>query len=147
MPLCLMIDEEFSIKCDQAHNGLVAVQKFKNDFFKDCGCGIHYKLILMDLQMPNMNGFDATLEILKVMKDYGKEDQCRIVALSSYTNIECINRCLNMGMVEFANKPIHFNQLKTIVQNHHFRGEEVVKNKCRSAKKFLHSDQMLGKFP
>ena len=49
MPLILMIEEEFDIVCEQAHNGLVAVQKFKNDFFKECGCGINFKLILMDL--------------------------------------------------------------------------------------------------
>jgi CheY-like chemotaxis protein len=82
----------------------------------------------MDLQMPHMNGFDASIEILKLMKDYGKEDQCRIVALSSYTHIDCINKCLNIGMVEYANKPINSNHLKAIVEKHHFREVALMSN-------------------
>ena len=73
MPLTLMIGESFGIECDEAINGEVAVKKFKDDFFKEC-CDINYKLILMDIQMPIMNGFDASREILKLLAFYNKID-------------------------------------------------------------------------
>lgn len=50
-----------------------------------------YKLILMDIQMPVMNGIEASREIIKLMKDYMlknniEEEMTHIIALTSYTN-------------------------------------------------------------
>ena len=96
--------------------------------------------------MPVMNGFDASIEILKVMSDYQKEDQCRIVALSSYTNIECINTCMNIGMTEYAYKPINFTQLKAIVEKHHYR-EVTTPNKKGRSGNIINENKMLVRNP
>ena len=74
MPLVMLLGESFNIETEQANNGLVAVQKFKNDFFKTCCNDNHFKLILMDIQMPTMNGIDAAKEIIKVLKENNRED-------------------------------------------------------------------------
>jgi CheY-like chemotaxis protein len=39
----------------------------------------------MDLNMPEMDGYEASEKILKIIRDDNNEDYCRIVALTSYT--------------------------------------------------------------
>ena len=58
---------------DEAHNGLEALNKFK-DLLSKPGCsGVclkpYYKLIIMDLQMPEMDGFQSTEKILEALHD------------------------------------------------------------------------------
>jgi CheY-like chemotaxis protein len=61
-----MILREFGITCkiksDEAENGKVAVQMYKDQLEKDCCEG--YKLILMDLNMPVMNGIRAARHLM-----------------------------------------------------------------------------------
>jgi len=63
VPLELILRETFQLTVDKAQNGLDAVNKVRNDINKKC-CNVRYKLILMDLNMPVMDGFRATQEIL-----------------------------------------------------------------------------------
>jgi CheY-like chemotaxis protein len=68
----------------EAQNGKIAVDKFKEAVSQPCGCPNRgFKLVLMDIQMPVMDGFDATKEIIKL-----KYEPCSILALTCYTAIE-----------------------------------------------------------
>jgi CheY-like chemotaxis protein len=50
----------FSIQVDKAMNGKEAFNMFQKNLNKNC-CDTKYKLVLMDLNMPIMDGFEATV--------------------------------------------------------------------------------------
>lgn len=84
-----------------ACNGREAVEKALEDSFD---------LILMDLQMPVMDGFDAA-RLLR-SNDYQKP----ILALSANINDDSIIRCKEMGMNDFHKKPFQRKQLVAYVE-------------------------------
>lgn len=81
----------------KAVNGKKAVEKFKENI-KDID------LILMDIKMPVMNGYEATNEIRKV-------SDVTVIALSAYTSIKDKEEAINSGCNEFIEKPIRRNVL------------------------------------
>ena len=69
----------------------------------------YYKMILMDIQMPVMNGYDATLAIRK-MKDT-KKARIPIVAMTANAFAEDIQNVLSVGMNDHVAKPVDMNIL------------------------------------
>ena len=69
----------------------------------------YYKMILMDIQMPFMNGYDATLAIRK-MKDT-KKAMIPIIALTAFVFAEDIQKVLSVGMNDHVAKPVDMNIL------------------------------------
>ena len=70
MPLNMLITQLFQIQTDLAFNGIQAVQLFKENYEKACKCDNRaYKFIFMDLNMPEMDGYEASENILKILKD------------------------------------------------------------------------------
>ena len=72
-----------------------------------------YDLILMDCQMPEMDGFLASKLIRSSNTDFA---QIPIVALTANTYTEDKNKCLEAGMNEVINKPIDMNKLENIIK-------------------------------
>jgi PAS domain S-box-containing protein len=70
-----------------------------------------FDLILMDCQMPIMDGFEATLKI----REQG--DSTPIVALTANVQETERQRCLEVGMNDFLSKPYKLNELRTIIFN------------------------------
>ena len=59
--LKLIIFDLFRLSCDVAANGEIAVEMFKLGFDKQCGCADRaYRIIFMDLNMPILDGFEAS---------------------------------------------------------------------------------------
>ena len=87
-------------------NGKEAVKMF---------CSHHFDLILMDGQMPEMNGIDATLEIRAIEKN---KDLLRtpIIALTAHATAEDRAAFLKSGMDEFLKKPLRPEALTKAVQ-------------------------------
>ena len=69
----------------------------------------YYKMILMDIQMPVMNGYDATLAIRK-MKDT-KKSGIPIIAMTANAFAEDIQKALSVGMNDHVAKPVDMNIL------------------------------------
>jgi PAS domain S-box-containing protein len=84
-----------------ANNGLEAVQAVQND---------SYDLILMDVQMPKMDGLAATKMIRQ-----GLKSPVRIVAMTADAMPEDRQACLDAGMNDFISKPISIQDLISIV--------------------------------
>ena len=82
-------------------------------------CNDIVELIFMDLNMPNMDGFQAAEKILAAQKEYKKEHphqpDCSIVALTAYKDKASKDRCFSIGMKEVINKPADWNLINKII--------------------------------
>ena len=85
------------INIDIAENGKIAVQKFKENPDK-------YHLIITDIQMPEMDGFEATREIRAL--DIPRAKSIPIVAMTANVFKEDIDKCIASGMNDHLAKPI-----------------------------------------
>ncbi len=84
--------DEFGFESDIASNGLIALEKLKSKT---------YDVVLMDLQMPEMNGFEATDYIRNVMNS-----TVPIIALTADVTTADLKRCKTVGMDDYLAKPI-----------------------------------------
>ena len=89
--------EDTGLIIDSAENGLIAVEKFKQN--PDL-----YDLILMDVQMPELDGLGATRQIRAVGTPAARN--VPIVAMTANAFTEDVARCLDDGMNEHIPKPI-----------------------------------------
>jgi len=93
--------ESLGISSDVAENGEVAVEKARES----------YNLILMDLHMPIMNGYDATKIIMEENPDQ------KIIAMTADVVDGVQQKCLAYGMLDFISKPFEPEQfMKKIAQ-------------------------------
>lgn len=86
---------------DIAENGKVAIEKFKADT---------YDLILMDIQMPIMNGIEAAEEIRRIEKEQNQEP-IKIIAITAFALDNKREECLSAGMDNFLAKPFKPKEL------------------------------------
>jgi CheY-like chemotaxis protein len=75
----------------------------------------NFDIILMDLQMPILNGFDAAMEIRK-MRD-PKKANIPIIALTASALFDIKERVFNSGMNDYVSKPFKPEELKEKMQN------------------------------
>ena len=73
-----------------------------------------YDLVLMDIQMPVMDGFTATKEIREYEHD-NKLDQVPIIALTANALKEDKMKCYDVGMNDFLAKPFKINDIKEAI--------------------------------
>lgn len=92
-------EELTDVKIDIAVNGLEAVEKVRSK---------QYDVVLMDVQMPEMNGYDATKTIRKL--DSPAKDT-RIIAMTASALKDEVERCYQAGMNDFIAKPFDTEDL------------------------------------
>ncbi len=90
--LIKIILEDFGFECDIAENGKLVLQKLQEK---------EYDIILMDIQMPEMNGFEATDYIRNTMNS-----QIPIIALTADVTSVDIEKSKKVGMNDYISKPI-----------------------------------------
>lgn len=101
------IIKKYGCKAYSATNGIEAVERFKDE---------NFDLILMDCQMPGMDGFEATKAIREIEENNSSE-KVPIIALTANAMLGDKEKCLNAGMNDYITKPIQENQLiKTLKQ-------------------------------
>ena len=81
----------------------------------------HYDLVLMDLQMPGMNGLE-TMEAMRKIPGY---DAVPILALTADFSDELRDRCLRRGMQAFLSKPVEAVELWAVVSKFLNTGQSV----------------------
>ena len=76
----------------------------------------YYKIVLMDIQMPIMNGYDAA-SIIRKLKDT-KKSRLPIIAMTADAFAEDVNKALSAGMNDHVAKPIDMNILVPIMMKY-----------------------------
>ena len=95
-----MMLEKLGYRADLAANGLEVLQALERQ---------HYDLILMDVQMPEMDGLEATREI---RRRWPGEDQPAIIAMTALALEGDQEMCLESGMDDYISKPVKMDMLK-----------------------------------
>ena len=99
-----VILKKLNLEFDIANDGLEAIEAFKN---------AKYDIILMDENMPNMSGIEATKEILS-MQEQNNLEHTPIIALTANALKGDRERFLEAGMDEYLSKPVNMEQLSVI---------------------------------
>ncbi|MCF8056102.1 MAG: response regulator [Desulfocapsa sp.] len=92
----------FGCQTELANNGQEAVQAFSPG---------KYDLILMDCQMPVMDGYQATAAIRQLERDQGVSHPTPIIALTGLVLKSDWEKCLNVGMNGYLSKPFSLQKL------------------------------------
>ena len=98
--------ENLGLEVDQAVGGKDCVAKFKEQ---------KYDLIIMDLQMPELDGFEATEQIRQLEQESGQK-QVPILALSASILGTIWEKCESVGMNGYLGKPFRSEELKQKLQ-------------------------------
>ena len=112
------------ITCDLAVNGQEAVEKVSSEV---------YDLVLMDIQMPIMDGLEATRQIRSMSMIH----QPRVIALTGHAMEENRDKCLDIGIDDFLIKPISFQKLFNIINGLNEAENEPVENSQKSISDIL----------
>ena len=97
--VAIRILEKLGYRADVAANGLEVLLALKRQ---------PYDVVLMDIQMPEMDGVQATQ---KIVEDYGDELRPRIVAMTAHAMEGDRERYLSLGMDDYVSKPIRLEHL------------------------------------
>lgn len=143
MPKILIIEDEAAIRrvlvkilseendtyvVEEAEDGLVGIEKIKND---------DYDLILCDIKMPKMDGVEV-LEATKKIKP-----EIPMVMISGHGDLDTAVNTMRLGAFDYISKPPDLNRLLNTVRNALDRKELVVENKLLK-KKVGKNFQMIG---
>ncbi len=106
--IAVEILRETGLQVEEAENGKQAVDMFEKMPER------YYDLILMDIQMPVMNGYDATVAI----RSLGKGDSKRIpiIAMTANAFAEDVNAAISVGMNEHIAKPLVLKRMMECIQ-------------------------------
>ncbi len=104
--LAVVLLERWGHRVTLAINGLEAVEAMKTGDFD---------LVLMDVQMPEMDGLEATAKIRELEQGTGKHTP--IIAMTAHTMTGDREKCLSAGMDSYLPKPVRRNELYQTISN------------------------------
>jgi len=100
------IFDKTGLHYDLARDGQEALEAYKTK---------KYNLILMDCQMPTLDGYEATIEIRKLEN---KNDHIPIIAMTANVMQSDKEKCLEAGMDNYISKPIEIKELMNILNKY-----------------------------
>lgn len=96
--------EKLGCYCDTVGNGKEAIEALRN---------ISYDLVLMDCQMPEMDGYEATRQIRAMNEEFS---EIPIVAMTANAMKGDREKCLEAGMNDYVTKPIAVGDLSAVIE-------------------------------
>ncbi len=107
-----------TFETDIAENGQIALDKVIRNYERwKSGLERRCDAILMDFQMPVMDGLEATMRIREYEKLHGIEDGCIIIGISAMSDSERIQEALEIGMNAFIPKPFTCKDFHSYLQD------------------------------
>ena len=97
--VALLLLGRMGYRADVAANGLEALEALRRQ---------HYDLVLMDVQMPEMDGLEATR---RIRQEWPPNRQPHIVAMTAGAFEDDRKRCLETGMDQYVSKPVRAQEL------------------------------------
>ena len=94
----ILTKEGYSV--ETAANGKEAIDSIKRT---------SYDLVITDMRMPLMDGFEVLRELKKLDEGIG------VIMITAYGEIESYLEAMNMGAYEYINKPVRVNELKRVI--------------------------------
>ena len=112
-----LILKRFNLVSVLAEDGLKALEKFKAEKFD---------IILMDIMMPNMNGYEATAAIREIDKDIP------IVAVTANAMKGDREKCLAAGCTDYISKPVTRDKLQEVLSKYLIteESEDILQGEC-----------------
>lgn len=98
--LTVKLFKKWNKEIDIAENGAIAIEKINSNT---------YDIILMDIQMPEMDGNEVTKYIREAMA--APKSQVAIIAMTAHATVDEEKRCIANGMNDYLSKPFDFNVL------------------------------------
>lgn len=99
---------DYGYRYEIAENGFKAVEMYEND---------KYDLILMDIMLPGLNGYEATRQIIDKA---GSESRPLVIGVTAKIDQDNREESKNAGMLDIVYKPIDFNLLCRTLDEHLF---------------------------
>ena len=95
----------FNLNISIANNGREAIDH----------CALsEFDVVLMDIQMPEMDGYEATRKI----REHKNKDELPIIAMTANVMKEDVEKCLDVGMNSHLGKPIDYNELVSVLSGY-----------------------------
>lgn len=104
--IAVLTFKQLGVSIDIASNGEEAFNKY---------CKKQYDLILMDMQMPEMDGLEATRHIRSFEQESKMSHRAVIVALTGSEPTKKRDVCLESGMNDYMEKPIQEKLLRSLI--------------------------------
>jgi CheY-like chemotaxis protein len=109
--LALRILQQMGYRADLASNGIEAIESVERQA---------YDVVLMDVQMPDMDGLEASR---RICARWGREARPRIVAMTANAMQGDRDMCLAAGMDDYLTKPIRVERLVEALNQAHARDD------------------------
>jgi signal transduction histidine kinase/HPt (histidine-containing phosphotransfer) domain-containing protein len=103
-----------------------------------------YDLVLMDIQMPGMNGFETT-GIIRSDSSKVLNHNIPVIAMTAYALKEDYEKCMDAGMDGYISKPVHPDELFSLIEKHISTGSKDEHNNQKSPQKEIFDETILLK--
>ena len=114
--------KSFKLEADCAENGQECLNMIKAKQEKNCNCSKNkYKIILMDITMPIMDGIEAAKNIQKMIDEKKLYDSLKIIFISAHVNLD-LNTILSgiKCAIDYYAKPISGVKYKSLLDKYYF---------------------------
>ncbi|CAK87890.1 unnamed protein product (macronuclear) [Paramecium tetraurelia] len=101
-----LLIKNLGFESEMAYDGQDAINRVKNRQKMQL---LQYKLILMDIEMPGLNGYQTSVQLLQI------DSKLNIVMCSAYDSENNLLKALESGMKEILIKPVKFEQLRQLI--------------------------------
>jgi len=102
--VALLTLERLGYRADMVSNGIEVLEALRRQW---------YDVILMDVQMPEMDGIEATAH---VRSEFSEDEQPRIIAMTANAMEGDKERCLEAGMDDYVGKPFRMHELAAVLR-------------------------------